>query len=129
MIAPIVAGQADVVLGSRFLRPEDRAHVPPMKRLLLAGGIWVSWVLTGLRLSDTHNGFRALSRRALECIFLKENDFAHATEILQRIRESQLRYVEVPTTTIYSGYSRKKGQPMSNSMNIVFDLLVSRLFR
>ena len=63
LVAPILDGCADVALGSRFLRAEDAAKVPWPKRIVLRGGILISWLLTGVRLSDTHNGFRALSRR------------------------------------------------------------------
>lgn len=129
LLAPILDGSADVVFGSRFLREADAAQVPFNKRMLLRGGILVSWLLTGLWLSDTHNGFRALSRRALERIQLRENGFAHATEILQRVRQSQLRLVEVPITVSYTDYSKQKGQPISNSINVLFDLILSKLFR
>uniref|UniRef100_Q01XM1 Glycosyl transferase, family 2 n=1 Tax=Solibacter usitatus (strain Ellin6076) TaxID=234267 RepID=Q01XM1_SOLUE len=129
LLAPIIDGSADVVLGSRFLRKEDDAQVPLKKRILLRGGILVSWLLAGVRLSDTHNGFRALSRRALELVHIQENGFAHATELLEVIRKSGLRLVEVPTTVIYTEYSIRKGQHISNSVNIVFDLLLSKFFR
>jgi len=127
LIAPILEGRADVVLGSRFLRKEDARRVPLKKRLALKGGILISWAMTGMLLSDTHNGFRALSRRALERIQLQENGFAHATEILQRVREGGLRYVEAPTTITYTEYSQLKGQRISGSLDILFDLLVARL--
>lgn len=129
LLAPVLNGSADVTLGSRFLRPEDAARVPSGKRVVLRCGIWISWLMTGVRLSDTHNGFRALSRRALERIRLRENGFAHATEILQRIREARLSYLEVPITVHYSEYSRQKGQRLWNSVNILFDLLLSRIIR
>jgi glycosyltransferase involved in cell wall biosynthesis len=129
LVAPILHGFADVVLGSRFLRRQDARMVPWQKRILLRGGIWVSWMMTGIRLSDAHNGFRALSRRALERIHIHENGFAHATEILQRIREGKLTYAEVPITVLYSEYSKQKGQRVWNSLNILFELLLSRMMR
>lgn len=129
LLAPILDGSADVVFGSRFLRKADAAQVPFQKRLVLRAGILVSWLLTGVRLSDAHNGFRALSRRALEQVSLRENGFAHATEILQRVRQSRLRLVEVPITVRYTDYSIQKGQPISNSISILFDLILSRLFK
>jgi glycosyltransferase involved in cell wall biosynthesis len=127
LIAPIVAGQADVVFGSRFLRSQDRAQVPWKKRILLRGGILISWAMTGMLLSDTHNGFRALSRRALERVRLQENGFAHATEIMQRVREAGMRYLEVPITITYSEYSQQKGQKLSGSLSILFDLIMAKL--
>jgi glycosyltransferase involved in cell wall biosynthesis len=129
LIAPIREGRADVVFGSRFLRKEDTARVPLKKRIVLRAGIVVSWVMTGIRLSDTHNGFRALSRRALEKVQLQENGFAHATEILQRVREARLRYVEVPISITYTPYSQQKGQRLSASFNILLDLIMARLAR
>lgn len=126
---PIESGEADIVLGSRFLLPEDRARVPSLKRFVLRIGIVVSGVCSGVWLSDTHNGFRALSRRALGAIRLRENGFAHATEILSEIRAHRLRYVERPVTIHYSPYSLEKGQSPLNAFNIVFDLLTRRVLR
>jgi hypothetical protein len=60
---------------------------------------------------------------------LRENGFAHATEILQRVRDARLRLVEVPVTVCYTEYSMGKGQPISNSINVLFDLILSRLFK
>jgi glycosyltransferase involved in cell wall biosynthesis len=127
LIAPIVEGSADVVFGSRFLRKEDTAQVPLKKRIMLRGGILVSWFMTGVLLSDTHNGFRALSRRTLERMQLQENGFAHATEILQRVREAGLKYSEVPITITYTAYSKLKGQKLSGSLSILFDLIMARI--
>ena len=127
LIAPIVEGRADVVFGSRFLRQQDCAQVPWKKRILLRGGILISWAMTGMLLSDTHNGFRAMSRRALERVQLQENGFAHATEIMQRVREGGMRYVEVPITISYSEYSQQKGQRLSGSLSILFDLIMAKL--
>lgn len=129
LTAPIERDEADVVLGSRFLRPGSAAQMPALRRLVLRGGVVVSAVFTGLWLSDTHNGFRALSRKALGEIQLHENGFAHATEILGQIRRRKLRYAEVPTAVFYSEYSRKKGQSLWNSLNIVIDLVLEKLFQ
>ena len=129
LVAPILRGEADIVLGSRFLRPEDSGKIPVLRRFVLRMGIVVSALFTGLWLTDTHNGFRALSRKALTEIHLRENGFAHATEILASIRRSKLRYVEVPASIHYSDYSQAKGQSLWNSLNIVIDLLVERLLR
>jgi glycosyltransferase involved in cell wall biosynthesis len=128
IIAPIRRGNADVVFGSRFLRPSDLQEVPRMKRPLLRYGRFVSGLMSGVWLSDTHNGFRALSRHAVEQICLIENGFAHATEILEQVRRTRLRYVEVPTRIKYTEYSQAKGQPMSNAFNIVVDLVLRKLF-
>jgi polyprenyl-phospho-N-acetylgalactosaminyl synthase len=128
LIEPIVNGDVEVTLGSRFLDPRDRQAVPLQKQWLLKAGVFVSWLFTGMWLSDTHNGLRALSRTAAERIVLKENGFAHATEILDLLRRAKIRYREVPVSIRYTDYSRKKGQSIFNSCNILIDLLLRRIF-
>ena len=129
LIAPICSGEYDIVMGSRFLDSQDRARVPAIKQILLKGGVVVSWLFSGLWLTDTHNGFRALSSHAAAQIRLTENGYAHATEILELIRKSRLRFREVPVTIRYTEHSLAKGQSVLNSINIVFDLLVRKLTR
>lgn len=127
MVAPIRAGEADVVLGSRFLRAADRGGVPLGRQVLLRGAIVVNFLATGLWLSDAHNGLRALSRDAAAQIDIHENGFAHASEIIWQIRERGLRYVERPMTVAYTDYSRAKGQSVWNAFNVLFDLVLRRL--
>ncbi len=129
LVEPLRRGEADVVLGSRFLRKTDRLAVPLPRRITLRGAVVVNGLTTGMWLSDAHNGFRALTAEAAKNICLRENGFAHATEILSEVRRLQLRYVERPTTINYSDYSKAKGQSIWNAVNIVIDLLLMRVFR
>jgi polyprenyl-phospho-N-acetylgalactosaminyl synthase len=129
LIEPIRSGECDVVMGSRFIDPNDRKEVPVLKQLVLKAGVLVSWLFSGLWLTDTHNGFRALSQEAARRIRLTENGYAHATEILELIRKSGLRYKEIPTTIRYTDHSLAKGQSVFNSINILLDLLVRKLIR
>lgn len=127
LVEPILAGKADVVLGSRFLRVKDRETMPLKKKILLRGAVWVNFLLTGMKLSDAHNGLRALSAKAVRLIKLKENGFAHATEIIEQIRKTKCRVIEVPTRVVYTQYSRTKGQSVWNSINIVLDLILRKV--
>ena len=129
LVQPISDGDADIVLGSRFLRPQDRQAVPAARRLLLRLASMVNGLMTGMWLSDAHNGARALSQHALRSIHLQEDGFAHATEILQQIRTHKLRYKEVPTNIRYTEYSRHKGQRFWNAFDILFDLFLGRIFK
>ena len=45
------------------------------------------------------------------------------------MREAGLRLVEVPITVSYTDCSMKKGQRISNSINVLFDLILARMFR
>ena len=81
----------------------------------------------GIRLTDTHNGLRALSAHAARQLPITQNRMAHASELLHNIVDRKLRYVEVPVTIRYTEWSRAKGQSVFNAVNILFDLAVRRL--
>jgi glycosyltransferase involved in cell wall biosynthesis len=116
----------DVVLGSRFL--ESSSSVPPARRALLRAGVAFTRVTTGLRLTDTHNGLRVLSRHAAVSLDLRLSGMAHASELLHQVAARGLTYREVPVSISYTDYSRAKGQSSLNALNIVYDLFVDRLY-
>ena len=84
---------------------------------------------TGLAVTDTHNGLRAMTRRGAGTISLKQNRMAHASEILHQVAASGLKYVESPVTIEYSAYSLGKGQSMADALMIIVDLFARRLHR
>jgi len=127
MLAPLRDGDADITLASRFIRKGSHNASRGRQRVLKAGR-WVNYFFTGISLSDSHNGLRAMNRHAAEKIQLKENRMAHATEILFAIRKHKLRYREVPATVLYTDYSKNKGQSVLNSIRIFFDLVLHKLF-
>ncbi len=85
--------------------------------------------MTGLRLTDTHNGFRALNKKALQRIYLNQDDMAHATEILDQIKSNNLKYCEVPVTIKYTRYSMSKGQSLLNSVRILLKNFYHKFIR
>ena len=129
LLEPLFAGNADVVLGSRFLRSGDAQSIPLVRRVVLQGARLVNFLFTGMWLSDAHNGLRAMTRHAASCLDLRETGFAYATEMLEQIRHHRLRCVECPTHIRYTEYSLAKGQRLSNALNIFLDLIVGRMVR
>jgi glycosyltransferase involved in cell wall biosynthesis len=125
MVEVAVRQGLDVVLASRFLgRTED---MPASRRLVLRAAIRFSRIATRLPLTDTHNGLRVLSRTALRKVRLTHDRMAYATELEAAIRRHRLSWAEVPTTVVYTDYSRTKGQANSNAINILFDLATNRI--
>lgn len=127
LIAPVVAGTADLALGSRFLGTAE--NIPFARKLVLKGGVVFTRVFSNVKVTDTHNGFRAFSRAAAEKVKITQNRMAHASEILDRIREHDLRFVEVPCTIRYSAETMAKGQSSWNAVKIVLQLFLGRLVR
>lgn len=125
LLEPIVSGRCDVALGNRFL--SERSNVPPMRRVILQLGRLFTFLTSGLRVGDCHNGFRALSRRAADAINMKQDRMAHASEIYDQIREAGLTYEEVPVTIRYSAETLAKGQKLSNSLSVLFHYLYGKI--
>jgi polyprenyl-phospho-N-acetylgalactosaminyl synthase len=123
----LVRERADFALGSRFLGSAQRT--PVLRRLLLRAATLFTAVTTGLRLTDTHNGLRAFTRRGAAALRLRQDRMAHASEILAEIARSRLRYVEVPVTIDYTEYSLAKGQRAGDFVMILLDLFAHKLRR
>ena len=86
-------------------------------------------MLTGLTLSDAHNGYRAFSHRAIEQLVLSQDRMAHATEIKQRVSRGQDLVVrEIPVEVTYSSETLAKGQSSLGAVNILRDLFYAYLF-
>jgi glycosyltransferase involved in cell wall biosynthesis len=124
LIAPVLEGRCDVALGSRFLCRE--CQVPLLRRLILKLGVVFTRLASHIRVTDTHNGLRAFSRRAAQQIRIRQDRMAHASEILDEIGRLKLRYCEVPTRIVYTEYSRVKGQRSWAAFRIVWDFLIGK---
>jgi polyprenyl-phospho-N-acetylgalactosaminyl synthase len=123
----LVEERADFALGSRFLG--QAPNLPPLRRLLLHAATAFTRLSTGLQVTDTHNGLRAMTRRAAAAMRLRQNRMAHASELLSQIAASGLRYVERPVTIEYTAYSLAKGQSLGDAVLILLDLFARRLYR
>jgi len=104
VVAPIKAGDADIVLGSRFLMGKTLEQGMPWWKYL--GNRFLTklenWVL-GLSLSEYHTGYRAFSRRVLEEIpfSLNSDKFVFDQEMLVQAAHLRFRIREVPVPTKY----------------------------
>ncbi|MCB0358352.1 MAG: glycosyltransferase family 2 protein [Bdellovibrionales bacterium] len=128
IVATLHEANVDVVLGSRFAQGGRAINIPLRKKILLKVATFLSRALTGLPISDTHNGFRALSAHAAEQIRISQNGMAHASQFLSEIRRNRLSVCEYPVTITYTNYSLQKGQRISNAFNIAWDSMME-LFR
>ena len=128
LLEPIFKGRADITMGSRFKGKIDVNHIPAFRKLIIKGAILIDRLFTGLQLTDSHNGFRAMNKEALSKIKLRENKMAHASEIIWLIKQNKIRYEEVPVKVTYSDYSKMKGQSSMNSINILIDLILKKIF-
>jgi polyprenyl-phospho-N-acetylgalactosaminyl synthase len=123
----IARGEADVVIGSRFLGSAQGLSTP--RRLLLKAAVWFTNLTTGVRMTDAHNGLRIMTAAAARRINIHQDRMAHASELISQFGRLGLRTRELPVTITYSVYSIGKGQKLSNSFRILADLISGWLLR
>jgi polyprenyl-phospho-N-acetylgalactosaminyl synthase len=124
MINHLVKNNLDVVFGSRFLGTIE--NISPIKAAFLKIAEFFNRFTTKTELSDPHIGLRVFNRKFAQSLEITLHGFAHASEIVEHIAVGKYKYGEYPVTVVYSDYSKKKGQPMLNAINIVFDLIMSK---
>ena len=116
LLAPVLAGEADVAIGSRFLG-EVKYHVPGLRRLgMNVFGAIVSFV-TRHKFSDPTSGYQALNRRVVQ-FFARDNypsDFPDADTIIL-LALAGFRVREVPVTM----EARTAGTSMHSNFKAVY---------
>lgn len=96
LVAPVLAGEADIVVGDRGVR--DNAHFGPFKRLLQMFGSATVKRLSNTHITDAVSGFRAISRAAAQKINITSS-FSYTTEMLIQAGRKRMAIVSVPIRT------------------------------
>lgn len=113
LIAPIVAGEADMTFGSRFAdRADPRLGGMPTYRYY--GNRVTTWIencLLGTNFTETHSGMRAYSRAVLTEVPIEtfSDDFLFDTQMLVAVHRKGFRITEVPIPTRYTRESSSIG--------------------
>ena len=97
LIAPLVGGSADYVLGSRFAGQITPGAMTFSHRYI--GNPVLTRILNlffGLRSTDAHSGLRAFTREAFELMDLRCEGMEFASEIVIKAGQGKLRVAEVP---------------------------------
>jgi polyprenyl-phospho-N-acetylgalactosaminyl synthase len=124
MIDRLSGDNADLVVGTRFADPGVVSRTPLAKRIVLRSVAWLSPRSRRLGLTDAHNGLRVFNRTVAEGLNITINGMGHASEFIMLASESRWRVVEEPVEILYTEYSKSKGQPLLNGVNIIFDGLL-----
>ncbi|OBI90861.1 glycosyltransferase family 2 protein [Mycobacterium asiaticum] len=120
MVDRLLVGDVDIVIGTRFGRPVG-SRPPFLKRVVLQTAARLSRRGRRLGLTDTNNGLRVFNKTVADGLNITMSGMSHATEIVMMIAENQWRVAEEPVEVLYTEYSKSKGQPLLNGVNIIFD--------
>ncbi|TKB58404.1 glycosyltransferase family 2 protein [Ferrimonas aestuarii] len=122
LVAPILAQQADIVIGDRG--GMDNPHFSWFKRCLQVLGSTVIRKATGLNITDAVSGFRALSRDTAQQINIV-SDFSYTIEMLVQASAKRLSVVSVPIRT----HSKTRESRLFRTIPQFIQMSVSSLFR
>ncbi|MEO8815903.1 MAG: glycosyltransferase family 2 protein [Mycobacterium sp.] len=134
MVERLATEDLDIIIGTRFgatpATTHAKAQIPVLKRIVLRTAVRLSPRIRRLGLSDAHNGLRVFNRKVAYGLDITMNGMSHAGEFIALIGENRWRVGEEPIEVLYTDYSKAKGQPLLNGVNIMFDgLLRKRMSR
>lgn len=123
-VEELIKREHDLLIGSRLINKQGMSKV---KILGNRGLSVITYILFGINSTDSQSGLRIFSRRALEQLQWKTQGYEFCSEMLWRARQIGLKISEYSIKTIYTDYSRAKGQNNWNGINIVKSLLKRRI--
>ncbi|MFA4669675.1 glycosyltransferase family 2 protein [Pyrococcus kukulkanii] len=122
LLKPILNGEADMVIGSRYLNGAHK-NIPLYRRL----GLWVlnktTALASGAKITDSQSGFRALNRKALENLELSADGYHVESEMIHKLSEKGLRIVEVPINVRYDVPNKHKKHPVTHGVSVLMKIV------
>lgn len=138
----------DIVLGSRFKallseKDPNQKHkiliffntifrglfridsIPFTRRLLLIGSYVINTLITGVLLTDGHNGLRAFTKDTAKKLILTQDRYAHPTEYITEIKRLKLKYEELQVRVSYE--TGKKSQGFFQGLVILKELIIGKI--
>jgi len=122
LLQPIVAGEADVVYGSRFLGevPQDRSWLHRMGNRLLT---LASNATTGLSLTDMETCYKVFRREVLQTVEIEQNRFGFEPEVTAKLARRKYRICERPIRYSARGYAEGKKIGWRDLFNALYCIL------
>ena len=127
LLDPILTGQADLVIGTRFRGPKNT--IPFIRRLFNGIGNAFTYMTTGKYVSDSQSGFKAFGPVALRNVDLHLSGFEFCTEIIREAEQHRWRILEIPIRVTYSEYTLAKGQSFSRGVVTAGKILLRAFLR
>ncbi|MFO0862161.1 MAG: glycosyltransferase family 2 protein [Candidatus Saccharibacteria bacterium] len=116
--------KTDLLIGSRLINSKG------MSKTKVAGNkglSYITFLLFGIKVTDSQSGMRIYSKKALDNLKWKSSGYEFCSEMLWRAKQQNMKVDEYPITAIYTDYSKAKGQNNWNSFNIIKSLLQRRI--
>jgi len=122
VLEPIKNGDAEIVIGSRFLQDKSEKEMPNYRKI----GIKTITALTAAsieeKLTDSQSGFRAYNKRAIQEITPSDHGMGVSTEILIKASKKGLKISEVPIEILYEGKTSKH-HPVPHGLSVILSTM------
>jgi glycosyltransferase involved in cell wall biosynthesis len=122
LLEPLLAAEADLVIGSRFL--EDY-QIPRYRKFGIDVITWLHNLGSSVQVTDSQSCYRGYSRRALDSLVITEAGFGFSVELLVQAREHGLVIKEVPVSCIYHSASHSMN-PVLHGVGVALMVLKHR---
>lgn len=128
LIQPILSGDADIVVGSRYLDESNGLRVSLIKRI---GEKLIGFVLQkryGVKITNSQSGFKTIRKEVIKSLLpLTEERFGFNTELLVYALKNGFRVVELPKKEVPRKYGKSKIKLFSDGFRILYALIKSIL--
>jgi len=122
VIQPILNNEADIVIGSRFLKNETNENVPKYRKIGIKVITGITDSVTDLKLTDAQSGFRAYKKNVLKDIVPSDKGMGVSTEILIKASKKEFKVKEVPIEILYEG-NTSTHHPVSHGASVIFSTM------
>lgn len=124
LLSAIVPQEADLVIGSRFLKAET--NMPRYRKFGIDVITWLYNFGSRVKVSDSQSCFRAYSRRLLEAINTLEKGFGFSVELLIQARKRGFKITEVPISCVYHSQGSSLN-PVIHGVGVAMSVIKLRL--
>lgn len=114
----------DLVIGSRLINAAGMSRVKILGNKGLSA---ITFLLFGIKSTDSQSGLRIYSQVAIDKLYWKSTGYEFCSEMLWRAGQLRLKIGEYPIKAVYTEYSKGKGQNNWNAVNIIKSLFKQRI--
>ena len=120
---PVEEGDADLVVGSRYLENEGADETPFHRRVGQRVLDYLTFGSSGTKLTDTQSGFRAFSPAAVETLSIRTDGMGVESEMIATAQDTDLTIEEVPIDVRYEGIDGQTFNPLHHGLAVATFLL------
>lgn len=122
VMEPLIKGDADIVIGSRFLDKEGQKNIPKYRKLGIKTITALATASIEEKLSDSQSGFRGYNKKVLSDITPSEYGMGVSTELLIKSSKRKFRIKEVPIIVLYQG-DTSTHHPVSHGLSVILSTM------